>query len=126
MERVLSPFPFLERDVEVEVESEGRRLALVPIVPSLVARSRAAAALRLGFLETASFTRRVMAEELNSESHEVEMRPCWPLAAELHELGAVLLIVEMLPVFTCLAHPVRMRMDSVGMPRMERNTMGLF
>ena len=109
--------------MEVDAESEGSLSALAPIVPSLVALSLAAAALRLGFLEMASFTSLVIVEELNSESQPVEMRPFCPFAAALHELGALFGAEEVLAVFTCLAHPDRMRMQRVEMPRMERSAM---
>ena len=107
----------------MDAESEGSLSALAPMVPSLVARSLEAVALMLGFLEIASFTRRVIWGELNSDSHAVEMRPFWPFAAALHELGVGVLILEVLCVFTCFTHPVRMRMDRVEMLRMERNAM---
>ena len=76
MLRVLSPLPFLEREVEVDALREGSWLALAPIVPSCDERSLAAAALRFGLLEMASFTNRDIAGELNSESHAVEIFPC--------------------------------------------------
>lgn len=87
MLRVLSPLPFLEREVDEEAETLGSRFALAPMVPSFVARSLAAAALRFGLLEMDSFTNFVMAGELNSASHEEEIFPCCPFEAALHELG---------------------------------------
>lgn len=87
MLRSLSPLPFLEREAEEDAKTLGRRSARAPIVPSSEARSLAAAALRFGLLEMDSFTKRVMAEELNSESQAVEIFPCFPFAAALHELG---------------------------------------
>ncbi len=76
MLRVLSPLPFLEREVEVDAERDGRRFALAPIVPSCDARSLAAAAFRFGLLEMASVTNCVIAGELNSDSQAVEIFPC--------------------------------------------------
>ena len=71
-----SPLPFLEREAEVDPERVGSRFALAPMVHSCDALSLAAAAFRFGLLEMASFTNRVIAGELNSDSHAVEIFPC--------------------------------------------------
>ena len=90
MLRVEFPLPLRLREEEVDVDSEGSLSAFVPMVPSFVARSLAAAALRFGLFEIASLTSLVMAGELNSDSQPVEIRPFWPLEAALQEAGGLM------------------------------------
>lgn len=129
MMRELVPSPLLEREVEPDAESEGSSSALAPMVPSLAALSLAAVAFKLGFAETASLTKRVMAEESNSDNQEVEIFLCWPLDAAFHDPGVETFADVTLVVFTCFAHPARLMMPremKLTRMRMLNNSMVVF